>query len=70
MPKKPCTHDNVTITETAREHISHVFADGKYAFSDHLTIRVECPGCGLSKAYSKYHMPKWLERKWQEVTEK
>ena len=68
-----CPHDNVTIVETARAYIAHVFEGGEYKFSDHYTgleftmLWVLCSDCGLDRAYSKYHLPKWLKRKWEEI---
>ena len=68
-----CRHANIIIQETVRAHIDHVFEDGKYKLSHH-SIGVEfamfwvrCVDCGLDKDYSKYHLPKWLEKKWVEM---
>jgi len=65
-----CSHENVIITETVREHIDHVFEGGVYKFSDHylgiefVTLWVVCKDCGLNHSYSKSHLPKWLAEKW------
>lgn len=74
MKRNRCTkHKNFTITETAREHIAHVFEEGRYRFSDHYagsefsTIVVECKDCGLVQKYPKSGMPKWLKRACKEA---
>lgn len=68
MKRNRCRkHENFTVTETAREHIAHVFEEGEYKFSDHFTgaefstVVVRCADCGLVQKYPKSGLPKWLK---------
>jgi hypothetical protein len=66
-------HQNFIVTETAREHIAHVFEEGEYKFSEHYTgaefstILVECKDCGLMETCQKSGMPKWLKEACKEA---
>lgn len=70
-----CKHLNCTIQETAREHILHTFEDGELVGSGHYEgdefamLWVSCQDCGLSRGYSKYNAPVWLDKLWNSISE-
>lgn len=70
-----CRHQKITIIENGDWFTSHDRDDnGEWSHWQsngdyHGRIHVECHECGLKRAYSRNHLPKWLKKAFEDALE-